>query len=74
MDDIGQRIRAARGYTGISRETLLEDVDLTPAQLERIEVGLDEPDELLEPRLVGELAKATRLPASFFTGDFDSLD
>lgn len=72
--DLGQRIRAARGYTGITQETLVEDLDLTRAQLERIEVGLDEPDSTLKPRIVEELARATHLPKQFFTGDFGVLE
>jgi transcriptional regulator with XRE-family HTH domain len=73
MNDLGKRVRAARGYTGISQDTLVESLDLTRAQLERLEVGLDEPDDTRRPQVVKELARATRLPEQFFTGDYDTL-
>jgi ribosome-binding protein aMBF1 (putative translation factor) len=74
MDDFGQRVRAARGYTNISRETLSETVEFSPGQLERLEEGLDQPSDSQRPRIIKELAGAMNLHESFFTGDFDALE
>lgn len=72
-DDLGRRIRAARAHAGLSRETLAASLNFPMARLERFEAGVDEPGDDRQKN-IAELADATRLPASFFTGDFDSLD
>jgi transcriptional regulator with XRE-family HTH domain len=74
MSDLGKRVRAARGYTNLTQDTLVESLNMSRAELERLEVGLDEPDDEHRPQVVAELARATRLPESFFTGDYDSLE
>lgn len=75
MPSLGRRVRAARAHAGISRDTLAESLSFSSARLERLEAGIDEPDsETRMAEVIGELADATHLPASFFTGDFGSLD
>jgi transcriptional regulator with XRE-family HTH domain len=74
MPDLGRRIRAARAHAGISRATLAESLSFSPGRLERLESGLDEPTGENLERVVEELAKATRVPERFFTGDFHALD
>lgn len=74
MPNLGRRIRAARAHAGISRDALAESLTFSTGRLERLEAGVDEPADDKMPEVIKELAAATRLPASFFTGDFDSLD
>ena len=74
MPDLGKRVRAARGYTNLSQDTLADRLGLTKPELETLEVGLEEPDDEHRPGIVEGLVRATHLPPQFFTGDFGSLD
>jgi ribosome-binding protein aMBF1 (putative translation factor) len=74
MPDLGKRVRAARGYTNLSQDTLADRLKLSKPELETLEVGLEEPDDEHRPEIVERLVRATHLPPQFFTGDFGSLD
>jgi transcriptional regulator with XRE-family HTH domain len=73
IDDLGKRIAAARGYTGMSIQSLADAVNVTVPALERFEGGLEDLSEGDCWALVKAIAAATRLPEQFFTVDFESL-
>lgn len=72
--DLGKRVRAARGYTGISQATLADGLCMSAAALERFEAGLDEPAEDQRHSMIRDLAIVTRLPEQFFTVDYAQLE
>lgn len=67
--EIGKRIRAARGYKGLSQPELAKAIGCGRVHVTDMEMGRDEPDD-------GELyliARACDLPMEFFSVDWSSL-
>lgn len=73
QDGLPSRLRAARAFADLSREQLvkrLADSDLTVRKIARFEQGLAQPSV----EQVAAVAAACRLPAAFFTTDFEALN
>jgi transcriptional regulator with XRE-family HTH domain len=73
MDDLGKRISAARAYAGINRTTLADGLTISKPALERLESGLDVPEDSERRSLIKNMAIATQLPEQFFTVDYAEL-
>lgn len=70
MSELGNRIRAARAYAGdMTQEDLAAKLPFSLSTLQRTEAGGRDIGDLELPSFAQAVAKATGLPAWFFTAD-----
>lgn len=72
-DDLGQRVRAARAYAGISREMLADAMGLKSATLGRIEAGVEPLAGDDRRAIIHSVATVTGIPEAAFTVDYAEL-
>jgi transcriptional regulator with XRE-family HTH domain len=73
--ELGKRIRAARGYGGISQEQLGEALGFAGPRMNRLENAGRKTQLSLAERegIIKTAAQVTGLPVEFFTVDFSNL-
>ncbi|HET9198215.1 MAG TPA: helix-turn-helix transcriptional regulator [Solirubrobacterales bacterium] len=73
--ELGKRIRAARGYAGVSQEQLGEALGFAGPRMNRLENAGRKTQLSPAERegIIKTAARVTGLPAEFFTVDFSSL-
>jgi transcriptional regulator with XRE-family HTH domain len=73
IDELAKRLRAARGYAGLSQEGLAAQVGISPATLKRVESGQRSLRRFERQAFIAAVADATGLPVRWFTVDFETL-
>ena len=70
MNETPKRLRAARGYAGLSGRELAKQLGVSLDTIKRMESGA----RALKPMEMREIARLCNLPTAFFTADFAVLE
>lgn len=73
MSELGDRIRAARGYANLSQPELAGQLGVSTSTVKRLESGKSIPQGYQEDALIEKIAGIANLPPEFFAADFARL-